>query len=661
MSDQSLPAIIERTQTAVAAAQAGLADLTEAVRRSEEALRVALEQAARAAAFAAFDPDLLQQFLAKPYLVRPLGGGRYELIVPRFLGLRAGWPLRETDGYAIYEVSRLLHMLAPLPDWLARELGIGAPSFQAVLDGLDLVVTDGDAADVAARLDKGAIARRSGNRLTLRPASRFAVVRRIIREEGFLPFAPAPIPASLRRPRQVAQVEATGQPAYTLRPYQVRAYEEFLTLGAIAVFARPQTGKTFLALEALASLTGPKLVLCPRRTLVEQWRARLALYLTEAAAAEVTLTTYQSARKYLDQPWTLVIFDEAQHVPADFAIEAATALKAPARMGLSSTPHREDGAEDLIPALCGFPTGADWPVAPVQMPTVTVWVVKDEAAKLNLARRLCAEPVRGRTLVFVQRLDVGRRLAAALEAPFISSDTRRPAEVIAAHPLIVSSSVLDEGISVPDLRRVIEVDFLFGSRMQAGQRAGRLANQAADATSAGDYHVAMIPDELHRYHKRLLIYELWGLTLSVRVDEAVRSQMIGGRTPVLATRPRRRASSPAASAPAKADGLDDLRSVPAIAAKLRIAEGQLDSYSAYYVPILLRACARAALRPEDVAEGRGVASERTVRRIRAAARALADVGLLAEVDHGRYQVNADELARLRSLAATLAMPAPIEG
>ena len=647
MEQATLDSIIEQTRTAIASAQAGLSALVAHAQQSEAELRAALEQAARLAAFAAFDPELLTAFLHKPYLVRPLGAGRYELIVPRFFGLRAGWPLRETESYAVYEVSRFLHLLAPLPDWLARDLELGAPSFQAVLDGLELQITEGDAAVVAERIGRANIARRNGNRLTLKPAARFAVVRRIIREEGFLPFAPSPIPQELLRPRAVATVEESGQPAFTLRSYQTEAYRQFLELGAVAVFARPQTGNTFLTLEARASLTGPKLVLCPRRALLELWRARLALYLSEAAAREVTVVTYQGARKYLDQHWSLVVFDEAQHVPADFAIEAATSLKTVARMGLSSTPTREDGQEDLIPALCGFPVGADWPVAPVQMPTVTVWVVKDEAAKVALTRRLCAEPVDGRTLVFVQRLELGRSLAAALSAPIVSSATRRPSDVIAAHPLIVSSSVLDEGISVPDLRRVVEVDFLFGSRMQAGQRAGRLAHQAADATTAGAYHVLMTPEELRRYHKRLLIYEVWGLTLSVQVDEAVRSH------PAIqpAAAPARRRPT---SAPAKPDGLEELRAVPGVAAKLRSAEAQLVPAAAYYIPILLHACARAILSPKEVAEGRGTSSERTIKYIRAAARALCAVGLLIEDEQGRYRVDQGELERLRSLAAVLA-------
>jgi hypothetical protein len=157
----------------------------------------------------------------------------------------------------------------------------------------------------------------------------------------------------------------------------------------------------------------------------------------------------------------------------------------------------------------------------------------------------------------------------------------------------------------------------------------------------------MTPEELRRYHKRLLIYEVWGLTLSVQVDEAVRSHP--AIQPASTPAPARRRTT----APTSQDGLEELRAVPAIAAKLRVAEEQLPPAAARYIPILLRGCARAALRPEEVAEGRGARSARTLQYIRAAARALRAVGLLIE-EQGRYQVNQEELERLRSLAAVLA-------
>jgi superfamily II DNA or RNA helicase len=108
------------------------------------------------------------------------------------------------------------------------------------------------------------IARCEGDRLLLKPANQFDLIRRIIREEGFLPYLPHPVPAELRR---------KGKVNFHLRPHQQRDYERFLEVGAVSVFAYPQTGKSFLTLKAIADLIGPKLILAPRKSLVAQWRA----------------------------------------------------------------------------------------------------------------------------------------------------------------------------------------------------------------------------------------------------------------------------------------------------------------------------------------------------------------------------------------------------
>ncbi len=66
------------------------------------------------------------------------------------------------------------------------------------------------------------------------------------------------------------------------------------------------------------------------------------------------------------------------------------------------------------------------------------------------------------------------------------------------------SRVGDEGISLPDIRRVIEVDFLYGSRRQEAQRMGRLFH----GKEPGEHIILMTERELESYEKRLYsIYE----------------------------------------------------------------------------------------------------------------------------------------------------------
>ena len=87
-----------------------------------------------------------------------------------------------------------------IPEWLAAELDFPTPSIRAIVEGLQLTVLDGDPAQVAQQLGgQKTISKRQGNVLSIRPGSRIAVLRQIIREYGFPPFAPIPVPTSLQR------------------------------------------------------------------------------------------------------------------------------------------------------------------------------------------------------------------------------------------------------------------------------------------------------------------------------------------------------------------------------------------------------------------------------------------------------------------------------
>jgi|WetSurMetagenome_2_1015567.scaffolds.fasta_scaffold20787_4 hypothetical protein len=612
------------------------------------------QQTQRAAFLAQYDQVALQEFFTKPYVVRPMGSDEFELIVPKFIGSLGGWPVRTDGAFLIFRVSRFIHLINPLPAWLAGELGYQAAPFHAVLEGNALIVDRGDPqAAFDAIGGAQSITRREGNRLLFKPAKRFDLIRQIIRQYGFLPYTPQAVPADLRR---------DGKVNFTLRPYQRQSYDYFLTTSAISLFVYPQTGKSFVALQAMADLTGPKLVLVPRRSLADQWRARLELYLEPEAAREVEVMTYQGAHRALHHAYTLVVFDEAHHMPADFALDTATAIRTVTRMGLSATPKREDGNEDLIPALCGFPTGADWPVKASQRPTVLVWIVKDDKAKLTLARELCSVPIDGKTLLFTYRLDIGERAAKLLAVPFVYSKTKRPLEVIEKNDTVVISSVGNEGLSFP-VRRVIELSFLYGSGMEAGQRLGRLAYEIAGAERPGEHHVLMTSEEYERHNKRLMIYYQWGLDVSVCVPET--GQPLRSRRPVprVATPRRpthiarsRRASGEAATpdllhaTEQEPDKITRVLALPSVAARIAKAQDAVGKHTGPFVGRTFRLCFQAAFTPLEIAEGKGLVNQANISRYRSACKALRDVGLFVEDKEGRFTVDHDEISRLQSLA-----------
>ncbi len=128
---------LDRLQAAAAAAREGLAE--------------SLRQIARTTALTGFDQEQLQAFLERPYAV-VRHGERLLLYVPRFLNIHiGGWLVRHDGAYTIYEVSRMAHLISPLPDFLARELGYGEPLFAAHFEGDALVVERGDSAELARR------------------------------------------------------------------------------------------------------------------------------------------------------------------------------------------------------------------------------------------------------------------------------------------------------------------------------------------------------------------------------------------------------------------------------------------------------------------------------------------------------------------------------
>ncbi|GIK38127.1 MAG: hypothetical protein BroJett011_19600 [Chloroflexota bacterium] len=57
--------------------------------------------------------------MQKPYLLRPVRGDQYELIIPKFVDFRADQSELE-GGFLIFEVSRCIKLLSPLPLWLPK-------------------------------------------------------------------------------------------------------------------------------------------------------------------------------------------------------------------------------------------------------------------------------------------------------------------------------------------------------------------------------------------------------------------------------------------------------------------------------------------------------------------------------------------------------------
>jgi DNA excision repair protein ERCC-3 len=317
-----------------------------------------------------------------------------------------------------------------------------------------------------------------------------------------------------------------------LRDYQREWVETFLDRRA-GVFVGPSgAGKTVAALGALAAVGGETLVLVPSRELAAQWREELLAHTTLSPeqigeyhggakdVRPVTVATYQTAgmdrhRSLFDsREWGLIVYDEVHHIPSRVYRRSAD-LQSKHRLGLSATPVREDDREREIFTLIGPPIGADWDAlfeaGFVQEPEVEIRYVPwaDEAARNEYAsadgrerfelaarnpakaaevRRIIADSPGARTLVFVDWLAQGERLAAALDVPFVSGETRHhererlfSAFREGSERTLVVSRVADEGIDLPNADLAVVASGLGGSRRQGAQRAGRTMRPAGSA------------------------------------------------------------------------------------------------------------------------------------------------------------------------------------
>jgi superfamily II DNA or RNA helicase len=162
---------------------------------------------------------------------------------------------------------------------------------------------------------------------------------------------------------------------YDLRAYQQDALDAWTDAGRQGVVELPTgSGKTVVAIAAMADLSVPTLVVVPTVDLLEQWRRELEAEFDvpvgqlgggEQRLEALTVSTYDSAYLRADDVgdrFGFVVFDEVHHLGGEGYRDVARLLAAPARMGLTATFERPDGAHEVIERLLGpvvYALGAD--------------------------------------------------------------------------------------------------------------------------------------------------------------------------------------------------------------------------------------------------------------------------------------------------------------
>ncbi|MEM0021867.1 MAG: DEAD/DEAH box helicase [Fervidicoccaceae archaeon] len=156
-----------------------------------------------------------------------------------------------------------------------------------------------------------------------------------------------------------------------LRDYQIEAISKWLENGKRGIVALPTgSGKTIIGIAAIAKARERTLIITYTKEQLNQWIEMIMKYTNipssmiapfyseEKRLAPITVSTYQTAFRYIDQlsfRYSFLIVDEVHHLPADKFREIALGMYSPVRMGLSATVIREDGRHvDLFPLMGGI-------------------------------------------------------------------------------------------------------------------------------------------------------------------------------------------------------------------------------------------------------------------------------------------------------------------
>jgi superfamily II DNA or RNA helicase len=153
---------------------------------------------------------------------------------------------------------------------------------------------------------------------------------------------------------------------YELREYQQRALDAWHGVDNRGCLELPTgSGKTVIGIAAIVALGVPTLVVVPTIDLLDQWQQELTTEFDRSIGRlgggtqriePVTVATYDSAYLRADElgdRFGFVVFDEVHHLGGNQYRDIARLLAAPARLGLTATFERQDGAHEVLEELVG--------------------------------------------------------------------------------------------------------------------------------------------------------------------------------------------------------------------------------------------------------------------------------------------------------------------
>ena len=170
--------------------------------------------------------------------------------------------------------------------------------------------------------------------------------------------------------RSFSDFHFTPSVAIEPRDYQQEALAAWRDNGRRGSVVLPTgSGKTFLAVQAIADAGVSTLVVVPTIDLMNQWHATLTNAFGDQLpdgvgvlgggshdVSNLTVTTYDSAYRYINEygdQFGLLVVDEVHHLPAPTYQQIPEMTIAPYRLGLTATYERADGEHDVLEDLLG--------------------------------------------------------------------------------------------------------------------------------------------------------------------------------------------------------------------------------------------------------------------------------------------------------------------
>jgi len=354
----------------------------------------------------------------------------------------------------------------------------------------------------------------------------------------------------------------------TLSQEQDAAIKEVLSHDIGVLVAPPGAGKTVMGCYAAAQRGLPTLILGDRKPLLEQWRVQLMALLglksrqvgqvgggRHRQSGIVDLAMVQSLVRRDDLPeffssYGFIVFDECHRVPAS-TIEACL-REAPARyfLGLTATPYRSDGLQDIMTMQCGpvrrqmvrgpgalslrlIPRETSFsflqPEGRPPIQEIFRCMIEDGARNALIEQDVLAALARGRRCLILSQWKehcrlIARGLAEKGKTPFVLNggmgkkertailnavkETPRDKDLI----VVATSQYLGEGFDCPQLDALF---LTFPSKFKGKlvQYTGRVMREFPGKSDAEvyDYLDAKVPVLKHMYAGRYKTYKALGV------------------------------------------------------------------------------------------------------------------------------------------------------